>query len=178
MNLYVTRHGETDWNVKHRVMGKVDIELNDTGIKQARDAKKNIAQEKIDLIISSPLKRARQTAEILREGSDVEIVFDDRISERDFGEFEGLHKGEFDFIGYWSYIKNYNYENAENIRDFFNRVYEFLDEIIIKYNDKTILIVAHGGVSIPIYCYFNGIPENDDLVKVVIGNCQVINFNK
>lgn len=62
---------------------------------------------------------------------------------------------------------------AENIRDFFKRVYSFLDKIKEKYRDKNILIVTHGSIGIPIYCYFNGIPEDDNLLKYVLKNCDI-----
>ena len=65
MKIYVMRHGQTDWNLAGKAQGRTDIELNDTGIEQAKQTKKQIDNYKIDLIICSPLKRARKTAEII-----------------------------------------------------------------------------------------------------------------
>lgn len=67
MKFYVVRHGQTDWNAEGRIQGKTDIELNETGIEQARQLKELIKDYNIDLIISSPLKRTRKTAEIINE---------------------------------------------------------------------------------------------------------------
>ena len=117
----------------------------------------------MDLIICSPLKRAAQTAKIINKNRNIPIIHDDDIIERDFGEFEGINKKDFDFEGYWSYNQNNKYERAENIRKFFERVYKFL-------------VVAHGGISIPVNCYFNGIPEDDNLLKLVLGNCEVTKY--
>ncbi len=143
--IYITRHGQTDWNIQHKVQGKADIELNEVGKKQAVETGRKLLNEKIDLIICSPLIRAKQTANLINEGRNIPIVYDDNISERDFGELEGKRQEEFDFKGFWSYKQNIKYDKAENIRDFFDRIYSFLDEIIEKYPDKNILLVTHGG---------------------------------
>lgn len=176
MKIYVTRHGETDWNAQSKVMGKIDVKLNAKGIEQARATRDALAGTKIDLIISSPLNRALETAKIINEVLNVELVTDARISERDFGEFEGLNRQDFDFEGFCSYQKNYKYQEAENIESFFNRVYDFLDSLSLLDSDLNILIVAHGGVSIPINCYFNGLPNDDNLLTLALGNCEVTSY--
>ena len=174
--LYVTRHGETDWNLYGKVQGKANIELNAKGIEQAKETMVKLKEENIDLIICSPLKRAKQTAEIINSEKNIPIIFDERISERDFGEMEGMSKDDFDFQAFWNYEKNVNYEKAENIRVFFNRIFLFLDEIKKKYKDKNILLVTHGGVSIAINCYFNGVPQNGACLPLCIKNCEVKRF--
>ena len=176
MVLYVTRHGETAWNLYGKVQGKADILLNSKGIEQAKETMKKLKEENIDFIICSPLKRARQTAEIINAEKNIPIIFDERISERDFGEMEGMSKDDFDFQGFWNYEKNVTYEKAENIRVFFNRIFLFLDEIKKKYKDKNILLVTHGGVSIAINCYFNGIPESGECLPLYTKNCEVKRF--
>ena len=173
MQILLTRHGQTEWNVLKKVQGKVDIELNATGIKQAEETALKLKNTAIDIIISSPLKRARQTAEIINKEKNLPIIIDDRISERDFGEFEGKNRNEFSFEDFWSYKKAENYEKAEKIQDFFERIYSFLDDIKEKYKDKRILIVAHGGVSIPFRCYFEGIPDIENLTGLGLKNCEV-----
>ena len=176
MEILLTRHGQTEWNVLGKVQGRADIELNEKGIQQAEETGKALKNEKIDLIICSPLKRAKQTADIICKNRNIPIIYDEGVIERDFGEFEGINKKEFDFEGYWSYKQNNKYEKAENIKDFFDRVYGFLDKIKSEYADKRILIVAHGGISIPVNCYFNGIPQDDNLLKLVLGNCEVAKY--
>lgn len=175
MEILLTRHGQTDWNVLKKVQGKADIELNDTVIKQAEETKKLLENEEIDLIISSPLKRAAQTAKIIGEERNIPIIYDEEISERDFGEFEGMHKDTFDFDQFWTY-SDLKYEKAESVVDFFDRIYSFLDRIKEQYPNKKILVVAHGGVSIPVNCYFNGIPEDNYLLGLGIGNCEVVRY--
>lgn len=100
------------------------------------------------------LLRTKQTAEIINGNRNIPVIYDDRIIERDFGEFEGMQVDNFDFHGYWNYYKNEQYQKAENIQVFFKRVYSFLEDVVKNYSDKNVLIVAHGGVSIPVTCFF------------------------
>ena len=176
MEILLIRHGQTEWNVLGKVQGRADIELNENGMKQAEETEKVLENEAIDLIICSPLKRAKQTAEIINKNRNIPIIYDENIVEREFGEFEGMKKEEFDFKRYWSYKQDYQYEKAENIREFFERVYKFLNRLKKEYSDKSILIVTHGGISIPVNCYFNGIPEDDNLLKLALKNCQVAKY--
>ena len=182
MEILVTRHGQTDWNLAKKVQGLVNTDLNETGIEQAKATGEMLKDEKIDLIISSPLNRAMQTAEIIRGDRDIEIITDNGIIERDFGEFEGMSPLEDNIFNpdeFWSYRDNHKYEKAENIRDCFDRVYAFLDNLPKKYPDKRILLVCHGGVSIPINCYFNGIPDMDTLIHkgLSLKNAEVARYS-
>lgn len=178
--IYLTRHGQTDWNVQKKVMGRCDEPLNETGLKQAEETRDNLMNTKIDIILCSPLQRAKQTAEIINDVRNIPIIYDDRLIERDFGEFEGMQTNDFDFDGYWDYYKNEKYNQAENIQNFFERIYNFLNDIIEKYQDMNVLIVAHGGVSIPVNCYFNQVIPKGSLVEagLVLGNCQVASYDK
>lgn len=97
MELALIRHGQTDWNLHERVQGRTDIPLNATGREQARSAATRIAEEghAWDLVLSSPLERARETAEIIAETLGVPLgdVVDD-LTEQDFGDAEGLSVAE------------------------------------------------------------------------------------
>ena len=116
--IYITRHGQTDWNVQKKVMGRCDEPLNQNGLKQAEETRKKLIDIDIDLIICSPLKRTKHTAELINVNK-VPIIYDDRIIERDFGEFEGMETKDFDFQGYWNYYENMQFQSAENIQVFF-----------------------------------------------------------
>lgn len=86
--LYIVRHGKTDWNVKGWVQGSTDIELNEEGIRQAKELSEKIDLDKIDICLCSSLKRAKQTAEILVKDK-VKIIYDNLLVERGFGNYEG-----------------------------------------------------------------------------------------
>ena len=89
-NFYFLRHGQTAWNVEGRFQGHSDIPLNEVGLAQAHDAAKILARCPIDLIVTSPLMRARRTAEIVSAQLGKPLLFDDDLKERRFGAFEGL----------------------------------------------------------------------------------------
>lgn len=89
MELYIIRHGETKWNSEKRLQGRSDIELNEYGIELARITSEALKDVKFDKIYSSPLKRAYETAEILRGSRKLDIICDDRLKEMCFGDYEG-----------------------------------------------------------------------------------------
>ena len=187
MEIFVTRHGQTDWNVLGKIQGQTDIELNEIGKQQAQKTGELIKNEKIDLIITSPLKRAKETAQIINNNINTIIIEDNRLMERRFGDCEGMNKTDIrelkklhpEINDICNYNKNVLYNNMETMKDFCDRVYEFLNEIIIKYNDKNILLVTHGAASVPIKCFFMKYPLerliDRDVVKG-LENCELVKF--
>lgn len=179
MKLYVVRHGQTDWNVAGKCQGVTDIELNSIGIEQAKIASEKLKNYKIDLIICSPLKRARKTAEIINEITNCQVITDDRIIERNCGKIEGtteeewpsIVKEDIDIIN--NYNLNWNGQNIEPIQDVCRRVWNLLDEIQEKYKDKNVLLVSHGGACRAINAYFNGIGEGGHVQSSKIRNCEI-----
>lgn len=174
MRLLLTRHGQTDWNVAGKIQGLTDIELNETGIMQAKCTREKLLNENIDIILCSPLKRAKKTAEIIASGRDIPLIIEPDLQERCFGTFEGKTSKEFDFDGIWNYKLNKQYENAENIKDLFERIQRFLHKIQENYQDKTVLLVTHGGVAVPIRAILEGIPSGMEVLRgLSIDNCEV-----
>ena len=90
MVLYFIRHGETSWNVEGKMQGQTDIPLNENGIRLAQETAEGMKEIPFDLCITSPLSRARQTAEIVLGGRKVPIIEDARIEELSFGNWEGI----------------------------------------------------------------------------------------
>ena len=93
MKIYMTRHGETDWNKEGKMQGLTDTELNVTGINQAIETKEKLKKINFDLCISSPLKRASKTAKIII-GDKCNIIYDDLLVERCLGDYEGKNPNE------------------------------------------------------------------------------------
>ena len=89
MKIYVLRHGETSWNRQRLLQGRSDVELNENGRKLAKETAEGMADIPFDLVFTSPLKRAKETAEIVLNGRDIPIVEDERIIEISFGVNEG-----------------------------------------------------------------------------------------
>lgn len=175
MKLYVMRHGQTNWNILGKVQGCTDIELNETGIEQAQNAKQEFNQCDVDLIISSPLKRTKKTAEIINQDKKVPVICDARLLERGFGELEGKNPEscEQKFRDCWNYFLNVQEYKVEPVVAFCNRVSEFLDEMKDKYYDKNILLVTHGGTTQAIQAYFSGIEEDGQVPRTGIRNCEI-----
>ena len=173
--LYVIRHGKTDWNLENKIQGRADVPLNHLGIQEANLIKEALNQTKFYEIISSPLIRAKKTAEII-SNHQIPVVTDARIVERDFGEFEGLCKEDFDCSSFWNYSLNCQYTKAESIQKLLNRVYNFLDEYKEIYEKKDVLVVTHAGVIPAICSYFKGIPKSNNLFCYHYKTCEIIKF--
>ena len=177
MNLYIVRHGQTNGNIERIMDGcRRDIPLNETGTQQAIKARENIKDINFDLVICSPLIRTRQTMELITENR-FPVIYEKEILERDCGEFTGKSFDSLDRDLYWNYNDTTQYESAENIKDFFKRIHNYLDNLKSKYKEKTILLVTHGGVTKAIDCYFQGIPSDGSLKNVGLGNCEIKHFS-
>lgn len=172
MKLYVIRHGRTNINDEHKYYGSLDDDINETGVKQAKEAREKVKALDIDLIICSPLLRTKHTCEIIN-ANEVSVIYDDRIVERETGTLEGKELGDFYKTDYWNYYSNKKIEGLETIPDLLGRVKLFLDEIKVKYADKNVLLVTHGGVARAIYYYFNSLPTDGMLNVFNTKNCEI-----
>ena len=175
MNLYVVRHGETIWNVERKVQGITDIPLTENGRKDAEDLQELISTLNIDVVISSPLDRARETAKILVNNS-LSINTDDRIKERDWGMNEGALIDTVDRWDCWDVVLNTKVQNIECIQDFMYRVSSFLEDIKVRYKDSNVLIVTHSAVSRVIHYLLGTIPEDANLSRIDIPNLRIIEY--
>ena len=163
MKLYVVRHGSTNENMSKIMQGEMDTILNDGGREQARDAKKKLDGIHFDAVYASPKKRTWETANIIA-GDDYIIIPDARLKSRNHGEFQGMARGDVNLKEYWNYNINRHYVTAENIQDLYHRVGSFIEFLKKEYPNGTVLIVTHSGVCRTLYYYFNGIPENGDML--------------
>lgn len=154
MMLYIVRHGETDWNRQKKVQGHTDIPLNEYGRHLAEETAEGMKDIPIDIGYTSPLKRARETAEIILKGRNIPLLDEPRIQEIGFGIYEGIHTGtqekepgsdEFNlfFTDTASYIPP---EGAESVEELYERTGQFLEELCGRreLEDKNILISTHG----------------------------------
>lgn len=175
MKLYYVRHGQTDWNVARKMQGGAsEKELNETGIKQAEQAKELLKDKKYDILICSPMNRAIKTAEIINEGRNVKIITDERIRERILGEFEGYPVTPEREKEIWDYNKNVDLKGGENLHQFEKRILDFINEIKEKYSDKTVLVVAHGGIAKVLKAHLYGMPKDNNLSSISMENCEII----
>lgn len=168
MKIYIVRHGQVLHNALKQY-NVADEDLTDLGIKQAKELRDKIKNMKFDIIISSPLNRAKHTAEIINRNN--KIIYDDRIRERSCGDLSGKPLEITNREEYWNYYTTIQYGTSENIQDFFKRVYHFLDELKTK-DYESVLIVAHSGVSKVFNGYFNGIKDGKFLNRG-LKNCEI-----
>jgi len=174
--LYIVRHGKTDWNVKGLLQGSADIAINEEGIIQAKELSKIINIDEIDICICSPLKRAKETAEILLKDKK-EIIYDDLLLERGFGDLEGK-KINFDLIALqWNYKLNDSTNNIESIQDCLRRAQVFLEEIKEKYPNKSILIVSHGSFIKALHFNIIGYDKNTDFLSFSPQNTTLYEYD-
>jgi broad specificity phosphatase PhoE len=135
------RHGQTDWNIDFRLQGISDIPLNDTGRQQAQAAIGKMSLYGWDVIVSSPLSRAVETAGIIAQGIALtEPVIHRELLERSFGEAEGLS------YEVWRdhFLNGERASGAESLADLEHRVLRCLDIIAFEYPGKRVLAVSHG----------------------------------
>lgn len=154
MILYIVRHGETDWNRAHRVQGLADIPLNDCGRRLARRTGEGMKKMKIDLAYTSPLARARETAQLILAGRKVLLIEDSRIREISFGSYEGVCFSEEqqdprsrEFNRFFTDTASYTAPaDGETIPQLYERTGEFLGWLYGReeLQDKSILISTHG----------------------------------
>lgn len=150
--IYLVRHGETDWNKENRCQGCIDIELNDEGIKQAKAIAERLSIEKIDVIYSSMLKRAFNTAEYINQKFSLNINQDRALNEIDFGEWEGLTfeemraRPDYNFGQWKTAPHNATFPGEGNLKVVQDRAMNLVYKIIKENQGKNILIVSHGGI--------------------------------
>ena len=138
MKIYFTRHGETLWNLEHRFQGWKDSELTENGVKRAELLGKRFNDIKIDKIFTSPIKRAKRTAYLIKGDKDIEIEEVEGLKEISFGKWEGMtteeiksHDEYVDELGNL-FNKPFSYKSfeGENIKDFTERLFKTVDDIV------------------------------------------------
>lgn len=174
MKIYVVRHGQTDYNINGLFQGRKDIPLNSVGIKQAEETAQKFKNIPVDIILVSPLTRAKETAKYISKVTGVKPIIEQDLIERNFGDMEGKpNREDCNIKMLLDYEKNYNICNVEPIQSLFKRVSDCLDKIIDKYMGKNVVLVTHGGVAQAIDIYFHGFPESKDLQSIALKNCEV-----
>lgn len=165
--IYLVRHGETDWNELHRMQGRTDIPLNDRGRRQALCAGHVLSDVKLDAIYSSPLKRAFETASLIRGNRSMAIQKEPGLLEIDLGAWEGLTPLEIDekFPGEYDLWRadpeHWKTKGSERFQDVQRRAAKAFQKITRENQGKRILIVSHMVCLSMILLSIAGKPIND-----------------
>ena len=191
--VYLVRHGETDYNKRGCYYGWTDCSLTVEGIEQSKTLRRSFESIQYDVILSSDLKRATETANIINRGSK-ELITDNRLRELNFGQWEGKNYQEImiQYAEHWNLWVE-DWENAtptggESFSSMYNRTSECMDEILKIYKDKSIVIVSHNGSLRIIAAYLLGLTSEKSwcfsfdhgrysLLEIHKGHCRIKGIN-
>ena len=142
------RHGQTGFSAERRFAGRGDIALTDTGLRQAAAAADRLMPRGIDAIVTSPLQRARRTAEAVATATGAPLTVDDALAETDFGKWEGLTFGEAaerwpEEMSAWLASADVAPPGGESLADASARVLAALDRLLAAHPRATLLLVSH-----------------------------------
>lgn len=188
MKLYIMRHGKTSWNKIKKLQGRSDILLSQEGIDLAQEVGEGMKDIPIDLVISSPLIRAKQTAELVMSGRNLPMITDRRLIEMSFGDWEGQPLLDSEIIPkeYVEQFYNDPYHamvppRGESFQQVLKRTEEFYQSLISNkaYEDKNIFISTHGAAGRCLLANFyedkediwrGGVPKNCAVTIVNVEN--------
>lgn len=171
--LYLIRHGETDWNRLRRVQGNIDIPLNTLGQEQANKLNCWFRDKHIDVIYSSDLSRAYDTAQHLASHYNIGVKTYTELRERSYGLIEGKSIDQFslthsEITNDWLELEQYDIEPLQNVKQ---RVFTKIEEILQRHDGKSIACVSHGGA---IKAYLSMITNGETgSGKIKIGNTAI-----
>ena len=175
MKIYFTRHGQTEWNVLGKLQGWKNSNLTEKGIADAKSLAERLRDVDFDIIYSSSLKRALETAKILRAGRDLEIKALDDLREIGYGSWAGMEYEKVkelypeDFDNYINRPHLYKPAEGESYEDLYKRVNRALNKILEDKADN-ILIVSHGITIRVLIAIIKGIPlEKIHTIPILLG---------
>ena len=184
MELYIVRHGTTDWNAQKRFQGAQDIDLNEKGRVLAAELGKRLDSQGLDFdcIYSSPLSRAYETACLIRGHKTYPIIKNQLLTEISFGSLEGLPYDDWintDHPRKYFFTKPGRYqppEGGETFQSVCDRTKEFVQTVIEPLQKKNpnsrIMIVAHGALLAGMMCYLDGHGVDNFWGSGLKGNCE------
>jgi broad specificity phosphatase PhoE len=174
------RHGDTTWNVDEIFRGRANVELNETGIKQAELLAKHLADERIAAIYSSPLKRALKTAEIIALPHHIDVITAPELVDFDYGEWQGLShdtvKERYQTLyAQWSSNPHLaKVPKGESLDDVRERVLSLVDRIITNH-EGTVALVSHRVVGKVLICALLGL-DSSHFWNIRLDTCGITTF--
>ncbi len=178
--IILARHGETEWNVEEVFRGRVDVELNETGVQQAELLAEHLSQLKIEAVYSSPLKRALNTAQAITRRQKLEVEVSPGLIDCDFGQWQGLQLEEVKdrykgLYRQWAEsphrLKIPGGESLDEVRE---RALEVVDDIVARYKERVVL-VSHRVVNKVLICALLGL-DNSHFWNIRQDTCGTTTF--
>lgn len=167
MKIYITRHGQTEWNVEGRMQGAKNSNLTEQGKKEALNLGNSLKDTKIDYIYTSPLTRAYETALLIKRDKDIAVEIYENLKEMNFGIWEGMHSDdvvrdyEDEHYKLWNEPHLYTPIGGETFEELIKRVKIALNDIINQNKGENILLVTHTVVIKAIYAIVKGYEIKD-----------------
>ena len=170
-HFYFIRHGETVWNVENKICGATDIELTKRGHEQAIETGKKILEQSItaDVILTSPLVRAKETARHISEITGIPMEVEPRLIEQNFGIYESTARNGAEFHEAKKNMAS-RFGTGESMLHLAQRIYNLIDDI--KTGDREVILVAHNGITRVVESYFREM-DNEEFSSCGIRNCEI-----
>lgn len=161
MKIYLTRHGETEWNLENRLQGTYDSRLTEKGVQDIKKLNKRLIDIEIDTIYTSPSQRAIDTAQIIQGQRKIEIVKSPRLKEMNVGNWQGQvwekikQESPREYAQYWN--TPHLYTNIQGGEDFYqvqHRAISLINTLVETRKGQTIFLVSHGVILKTIFTYY------------------------
>jgi len=175
--LRLVRHGETDWNAEGRVQGHIDVPLNQRGRAQAATLAADLRGSGATLVLSSDLRRARDTAEVIAAALEAPLVVTEALRERNLGALQGKTAADIggEATGFVSRMVNDPWsrpEGGESLEEFRGRLRSWGEALVADPPAADMVLVSHGGAMRALLIALLGTDRREALPR--IGNCAVI----
>lgn len=176
LDVYLVRHGQTQWNLEKRLQGATDNVLNETGRRQAADLAQRLAGVQFSHVYSSGLRRAQETAAAFAGKTPTTPL--PALNERSFGKFEGIFEDERSAallaeFGKRGPVLDDSLDGGESLQSQANRVKAAVGDITARHKTGSIAIVAHGGVNPLVLAALLDIPVAEATARIKQGNDEV-----
>lgn len=181
VDIILARHGETDWNAAEVFRGRIDVELNETGLQQAELLGKYLSNVKIGAVFSSPLKRALKTAEAIAGCQALEVNIVDGLIDFNYGEWQGLSHQEVKeryqglYSEWISRPERARMPNGESLEDVRQRAMVVVHDIMKRDYEGAVLLVSHRVVNKVLICALLGL-DNSHFWNVKLDTCGIASF--
>lgn len=174
MEVYLTRHGETEWNQRAVLCGRSDIALSGEGEIQAEILADKLKEKGITIILTSPLMRARQTAEIIGKKLNIPIRTEALLEEQDFGRLEECPMQEEQCL---EYRNNFfaPFPEGESVIMVTYRALKLIEKVKEKMDGQKILLVSHGAFCRVFHACVKGV-SNEEYHKIQFENCEAVKY--
>jgi broad specificity phosphatase PhoE len=178
--IILVRHGETQWNVEEVFRGRVDVELNETGINQAKLLAQYLSGRRIKAVYSSPLKRASKTAEIIARHHKLGVEITSGLIDFNYGDWQGLPRQQVkdryrELYAEWlDYPEKVTMPNGESLEDVSQRALGVVDTVVARYKE-TVVLVSHRVVGKVLICALLGL-DNSHFWDIRLDTCGITTF--